>query len=206
MIWIELVRVLALHKQKRVPSQSRIKLDEVLPDLIIKPWPGDSELVISDWVLTDPILTELDIGTPRKSVDPNGLVKHMLDTANDSLSTNSRVISVNQGPRSCKAVEYCACHVSRELEDGISPVLLFCSMKLREQNNMQSIAKQAHTTLDLTKNESNPFQRYAVIYCCVPKAQIRVADLPQGTIVVPFETLEKVMNLFGASCLLNQAR
>jgi hypothetical protein len=115
---------------------------------------------------------------------------------------------ISQSPNAVtEGVEYAAVHFHIRRDGDIIQKLIpfLCSMKFRENNSKETPEKVAKTVHDLIQSLGvvSRTEYYVMVYCCHKKAQL--ANIPPGTIVVPFETLGKVMKPFGASCLLSLA-
>eukprot|EP01039_Chlorochromonas_danica_P010084 gene10084-11161_t len=78
-------------------------------------------------------------------------------------------------------------------------------MKLRQKTDVVAVANNLHKFVreEVRKNHSLPLDRdyYAMIYCCAPKKNVDVAKLPNGTIVVPFESVRGLLYPFGLNKL-----
>jgi hypothetical protein len=196
---VPLAELLTVAARLRFPSRV-IDVQDILPNSIFKPW-GNESLAVSPFVLTDDVAVE----THASNVDgsPSGEVRAAVQLALDS-SCNS--VYICQGKVKMECIEY----VSRLFSVRGKQVLCFSSMKFREKSDPVRLARELHEFVKakvdiIAPNKAASPQYYAVIYCCIPKENVHVDDLPSGTLIVPFESIRDLLYPFGLNQLILNA-
>eukprot|EP00300_Choanocystis_sp_HF-7_P028300 c33813_g1_i1.p1 GENE.c33813_g1_i1~~c33813_g1_i1.p1 ORF type:complete len:369 (+),score=60.96 c33813_g1_i1:723-1829(+) len=136
MLRIELIRTHALATVKLLEC---VQFNQVLPGLILCPWDeAPEELFMAPWLLSsEPIRVS---ESPKQNVGASELCDLLIQRAVASVQGSKRVVCFTVGEKTSKTIEYCACHVVRANQDSetMAPVLLLCSMKLRESQYAES--------------------------------------------------------------------
>lgn len=199
MVFVELLRGYVISKHFSGYQQD-FSLDNILPGAIVKPHAAGARIELASWVLGNSIIPMLRLSRKRGSDrDENFellMVKNLMEQANTVSCIQPKGIDT-------KGIEYAAKHFVTFDENGYEqPVVFLVSMKLREANTVQSLASWAEAIHNLAKQaQLKSGQYYAVLYGCWPKDSIDVCKLPAGTIVVPAETILRVLRPFGGGCL-----
>jgi hypothetical protein len=106
-----------------------------------------------------------------------------------------------------EAIAYAARHFSAYDEDSGAHGQLLPSTLSRAAaaSSLPALAEDVHR-IARDACASNATSYYAVLYGCWPKAEVAIATLPPRTVVVPLETLRKVLRPFGGECCLEWLR
>lgn len=220
--WIELVRMHAFHRKNSALHPPPVRLEAVLPDVIIALWDAHKDFILaahSELHTLEAIptgeLKETRDELKQAQGNAEDATKRLLEftlreKGNYWVITQPSITSKTK----TKAVEYAATYFASYQEDDFgeidvssqTPILLVASVKLRDPSCVDILQelKKIHATCKACNLVEGSY--YAVLYCC--NSASKVPDpvfLPKGSIVVPIETLEKIFRPFGASCLLHIA-
>ncbi len=205
---IELVRMLALQANFN-RSQATLSLEDVLPGCIIKPWDRET-LQVSPWVLNSSILPSAQISPTSKDRKQSNahLLLMALDMATD---IDNKTVFVTQSESAVfESIEHIGCQFSAmrpedEEAEKLQRVITLNSMKFQRADSKESpslVSSKVHEKFQPLLRPNSLRNYYVVLYCCVPKARINVDELHPGTVIVPLETVQCLLEPFGASSLL----
>lgn len=198
MLWIELLRIASMIQRQLNPL---ITISDVLCDCEFNGW--DEETL--DSIVVAPFIFERSFVLDQNATTP---LLHTADREQQLLLSalayafvSPEVARLSQKANlNMKGIEYInTCYVKQNSNDCVP---LLCSMKLRESSmktTPSQLAADIHSIVQQSYSGNTSY--YVVIYCCCNNNSAK-NTLPRGTIVVPIQTLQKVMYPFGANNLL----
>lgn len=204
MPFVELFRI---HIFSIFRSDDPIQLEDVLPGIIVKPRSAVTpNIQVPSWVLDNELTPMERLPRPRTgSKDPaNVLIDTLKDRTNEEAEASSRLVALMQPTKgNTKGIEYAARHVVEVNENDVErPLLWLASMKLREASTSSMLPKLARRVHEVaSESQLSPDQYYAVLYGCWPRESVPTELLLENTVVVPSETIQKVLRPFVGGCL-----
>lgn len=193
----------------RVPSQI-IAMQDLLPGVIFRPWKNES-LRVASFVTSSAITPFMPTNNGHTAHYPGQSdgKRAVRGAVGLSLTPDCNAVYIHQAaPVNMEEIE----HVSRlfSLADGQQAVPCFCSMKIRKKTKPGKLAECMHTFI---KKEIQPSTEYTlpessyyiVIYCCTKGIDVNAVDLPPGTMVVPYETVQRILYPFGLNQMVIMA-
>eukprot|EP01031_Cornospumella_fuschlensis_P024441 gene24441-29543_t len=203
MIFAEVLTVAARMLLPSSSSSTRtITMEDLIPGVVFKPWKNET-LSVSQFVLQSPIRitgqASSDGAVPL--VVPTA-VSAVQDAVRRAFDVSSDVVYYAQGKLNMERIE----HVSRLFSVRGKQVVSLCSMKLREKTKPSTLARDLHKFVRERVRRADcqiaDEAYYAMIYCCTPVASVDVEELPEGTIIVPFESVQRLLYPFGLNKLV----
>jgi len=181
---------LLIHAKKEISQPVRVPLKKLLPNAIIVPWDNQNDNLIVEVdqlsLMTTPFLQGVDNGTPDQA----------LRALLEPLPANC--LFRMQGRVPAKGIEEVGPMV---MESEHSKRMLIWSMKLRQHNCKETATSVARNLHKLLQQEKKDKQYYAVVVTCQKADSIK--GLCPGSIAVPSETLQVILEPFGASYMLD---
>jgi hypothetical protein len=194
MPWAELLVVLA--RSPHCGASRQLPILDVLPSAIVVPWNQES-LCVSASVFEENFVLE---GMPAKTNTSADALAACIAAA---VSPGCNALIIRQRPdQNIQAIEY----VSRVFSVNGETVLCLSSMKFGDHSCAEdpvSVATKIHKFV--RKLGSVAAKYYVFVYCCVPLELVEKDKLPPGTVIVPFECLQRILQPFGLSPLLDRA-
>jgi len=197
-----LAELITVAAHLREPSQI-MTMQDLLPGVIFRPWENES-LRVASFVTSSAITLFMSTNNDHTAHYPGQSdgKRAVRGAVGLSLTPDCNAIYIHQkAPINMEEIE----HVSRlfSLADGQQPVPCFCSMKIRKGIQPDKLARRMHAFIkkeiqpstDYTLPESS---YYIIIYCCTKGIDdVNAVDLPPGTMVVPYETVQRILYPFG---------
>jgi hypothetical protein len=184
---------------------NELSISDILPHSQIVPWESQEKIVVSSWILENGNYSPIEYLPANSISNVKGIDASMENTKNlVYLAKFGKSAIYSKGPNSVtEGIEYVATHFQVKRNGKNYSVPFLCSTKFRENTSNEApevVAKELHKlseSLGLKKGEY-----FVMVYCCHQISQCQ--NIPRGTIIVPYETLDKVMRVFGATCLLQK--
>lgn len=211
MIYLELFRISVFLRHRE--SNDRLSLQDILPNSIVKGYSADDDddINLSAWILEESTtITPLDRLQLTKSEKKTNKDKNpalwLIEKQLDLDISSNRVALIESLQSQSRAIEYVARHFTINDSNGDDkPTLWLASMKLRDSSSVNSIVGFINEIHDIARLSSLPCdcQYFAVLYCCWSTNKILqyIPSLPDGSIIIPAETLRRVLRPFGGGYL-----
>mmetsp|Transcript_29613 Transcript_29613/g.40678 ORF Transcript_29613/g.40678 Transcript_29613/m.40678 type:complete len:194 (-) Transcript_29613:1002-1583(-) len=176
-------------------------MHDLLPGVIFRPWDNES-LRVASFVTSSAITLFMPTNNKDAAHYPgqNDQKRAVSGVIGLSLTADGNAVYIHQTAPINMEIQ----HVSRlfSLANGQQAVPCFCSMKFRKGTQPDTLAMCMHEfikeeVLPYTESTLRESSYYVIIYCCTKGIDVNVAKLPPGTVVIPYETVQKLLYPFG---------